>query len=73
MFLADGAETAGMIAGRIVGIGIGVVALLAGIRLLRRPPTTSGRRVGGIVLVAIGGLFLLASLVALTSGSMTSG
>lgn len=71
MYLADAAETAGTIAGRIFGIGIGVVALVIGIRLLRTPPITNGRRVGGIVLVAIGVVFLLASLVALTSGTAT--
>ena len=70
-FLADNAETAGAIAGRIFGIGIGVVALVIGVRLLRRPPRTRGRRGGGIVLVVVGVLFLLASLVALTNGTAT--
>ena len=74
MILADSAEAAGAVVGRIIGLALGVVALVVGIRMVsRKPPPTGGRRVWGIVLIVLGGLLLLGSLAALSVGTATGG
>ncbi|WP_157519538.1 hypothetical protein [Modestobacter sp. Leaf380] len=64
---ANGAETAGLVIGQLLGLLIAVVLVVLGVRARRRP--TLGNRVGGLVLIVLGGLMLLGGLASLTDAA----
>lgn len=64
---ANGAETAGLVIGQLLGLVIAVVLVVLGVRARRRP--SGGTRVAGLVLIALGALMLAGGLASLTAAA----